>query len=416
MSRTITSSPRRGNSGIGPSQHRGSGAGLRRGDRAGFTLIELLVSMTFLVILMLVVTQVVSMVQRSWVRENSRVSQFREARIAFDTLSRNLSQATLNTYWENEFDPLGSDSAGQSRTKAKSYVRRSELQFICGPSSQVMAGAAGKASSYPGHAVFFQAPLGVTRLIAATGDQANTENMVNLLCGRGYFVEWGSDAPYRPPFLESVKSVPTRSRLRLMEYSPTAEMNRIYDTTLRPLVDNATGVNNGKRWYNEGDYAVIKSAVKDGETVATRAFTRPIAENILALIIAPQLEKTGSTVVPYSIAPQFLYDSTLTLNPGATKGTNPQGTQHLLPPLLKVTMVALDERSGEFLARAENDKLRQEVLDAVGSMFTNAASLEQELDGVNGGQGTLEKLLISKKLSYRFFTTTIALKQSRWSS
>jgi uncharacterized protein (TIGR02599 family) len=49
----------------------------------GFTLIELLVSMTFLVILMLVVSQVVGIVQRTWVRSNSRVSQFREARTAF---------------------------------------------------------------------------------------------------------------------------------------------------------------------------------------------------------------------------------------------------------------------------------------------------------------------------------------------
>jgi len=300
--------------------------------KSAFTLVELLVSMTFLVILMLVVAQVVSIVQRNWVRANSRVSQFREARVAFDTLSRNLAQATLNTYWENEFDPLGTDSAGQTRRRAKNYVRQSELQFICGPTSAVITGAAGSAGNYPGHAVFFQAPLGVTRLVAAMGDQANTENMVNLMCGRGYFVEWGSDEPFRPPFLESLNSVPIRSRLRLMEYSPTSEMNRIYDTSLRPLVDNATGVNNGKRWFNEGPSAVMSSTVQEGETTATRAFTRPIAENILALVISPQLEKVVGGPSPFSIAPQCRYDSTLVVNPGAATGANPQGTQHLLPP------------------------------------------------------------------------------------
>lgn len=384
----------------------------------GFTLIELLVSMTFLVILMLVVTQVVGIVQRTWVRSNSRVSQFREARTAFDVLTRNLSQATLNTYWDNEFDPLRTDSAGQAVTRAKNYVRQSELQFICGPTTEVLDAAAGQVSNYPGHAVFFQAPLGVTRLTpvgaSAAGTVANTENMVNLLCGRGYFVEWGDDVPYRPAFLNQMSSVPTRSRLRLMEYSPTAEMNRIYDSTLRPLVDSS--VNNGGRWFNEGPSAALSSRVTTSETTATRAFTRPIAENILALVVSPQTETIGSTTPAYSIAPNYLYDSTLKINPGATASSvNPQGTQHLLPPLLKVTMIALDERSGEFLSRQENESMRSSVLSSVGGFFRSAASFSQEVLGSSDQPAALTSLLQAQKLNFRVFTTTIALKQARWS-
>lgn len=383
----------------------------------GFTLIELLVSMTFLVILMLVVTQVVGIVQRTWVRSNSRVSQFREARTAFDLLTRTLSQATLNTYWDNEFDPLRTDAAGQEVKRAKNYIRQSELQYISGPSTQVLQGASGKADSYPGHAVFFQAPLGITSLVEATGSLTNTENMVNLLCGRGYFVEWGDDKPYRPPFLNKLTTVPPRSRLRLMEYSPTAERNRIYDSALRPLVDSATGVNNGKRWFNDGDYAALKSTVQEKETVATRAFTRPVAENILVLVVSPQLETIGNTSLsPSSIAPQYLYDSTLKVNPGATaSSSNPQGTQHLLPPILKVTMIALDEVSGEFLSREENESMRKEILTAAAGMFQSVANIAKELEGEDEKLGTLPTLLLSKKLNYRAFTTTIALKQARWS-
>jgi len=373
----------------------------------GFTLIELLVSMTFLVILMLVVTQVVGIVQRTWVRENSRVSQFREARTAFDVLSRNLSQATLNTYWGNEYDNLGSDSLGQALAKAKSYVRQSELQYISGPTSSLLNAVSGNAKSYPGHAVFFQAPLGITKLVAASGVQANTENMVNLLCGRGYFVEWGNDAPYRPPFLNTLKTVPVRQRLRLMEYSPTAEMNRIYDNSLRPITEHS------KEWFQDA----LTNVVQANETVATRAFTRPIAENILALVISPQVETTGNTgTQPYSIAPNYLYDSTLTANPGATAlAANPQGTRHLLPPILKVTMVALDERSGEFLARQENESMRQKVLETAAALFKSASSYASDLAGTDNKPGTLEQTLITNKLSYRVFTTTIALKQARWS-
>ena len=388
---------------------------LRPAAGRAFTLIELLVSVTFLVILMLVVSQVIGIVQRTWVRANSRVSQFREARQAFDTLSRSLSQATLNNYWDNEFDTVGTDSAGQKITLAKDYFRQSELQFICGPTSTVIPAAAGNAQNYPGHAVFFQAPLGIASLVATPAQGANnqivnTENMVNLLCGRGYFVEWGTDASFRPAFLEQLNNaVPVRSRLRLMEYSPTAEKNRIYDTNLRPITAHS------KEWYAD----VLNTEVQTGtqETNATRAFTRPIAENIIALVISPQIEVTGNTTLPpYAIAPSYIYDSTLKVNPGSSPiNASPQGTQHLLPPLLKVSMVALDERSGEFLARDENSQMRTELLTAIAGKLQSASSLVEELDGAQGKTGSLVQLLLDKKLNYRIFSTTIALKQSRWS-
>lgn len=371
---------------------------------AAFTLVELMISITILVILMLVVTQVIGIVQRNWVRANSRVAQFREARIAFDTLTRNISQATLNTYWENEFDPLRTDAAGQKVSKAKNYVRRSELQFVCGPTPQVLSAASGSSENYPGHAVFFQAPLGITRLVAASGAQANTENMVNLLCGRGYFVEWGDDQPYRPPFLNNLTTVPTRFRIRLMEYSPTAEMNRIYAEVARPITEHS------KLWFQEA----LNTTVQDNEQVATRAFTRPIAENILALVISPQLESTTAiSTVPHSIAPQYYYDSTLVTNPGANNVGGSQGTQHLLPPLLKVTMIAMDQRAGETLS--SNEELRGEILSATAGLFTNAAQFEEDLEGTADEPGTLEKLLLRNKINYRVFTTTLALKQARWS-
>ncbi|MDI1312761.1 Verru_Chthon cassette protein C [Prosthecobacter sp.] len=387
---------------------------LRSGAGPAFTLIELLVSVTFLVILMLVVSQVIGIVQRTWVRANSRVSQFREARQAFDTLSRSLTQATLNNYWDNEFDTLGTDAAGQQITLAKEYFRQSELQFVCGPTGRIVPGAAGNSQNYPGHAVFFQAPLGVASLVATTGaggsgQPVNTENMVNLLCGRGYFVEWGSDASFRPAFLEQLNNaVPVRSRLRLMEYSPTAEKNRIYDTSLRPITSHSM------EWYQD----VLTTGVQDAnETAQSRAFTRPIAENIIALVISPQVEVTGNAnVSPYAIAPQFIYDSTLKINPGASPiNASPQGTQHLLPPLLKVSMVALDERSGEFLSREENSQMRAQLLTAIAGKLQNASSLSEELDGSQGKVGTLVQLLLDQKLNYRVFSTTIPLKQARWS-
>lgn len=382
--------------------------------RPAFTLVELMISITILVILMLVVTQVIGIVQRNWVRSNARVSQFREARVAFDTLTRNLSQATLNTYWESASDPFRTDSAGQQVTRARANLRQSELQFVCGPTTKLLTSASGSKENYPGHAVFFQAPLGVTRLVAATGAQANTENMVNLLCGRGYFVEWGDDQPYRPPFLNQLTSVPTRFRLRLMEYSPTAEMNRIYADGYR-LIDpsDRTKIQNTRKWFQEA----LTTTVQNDEEVDSRAFTRPIAENILTLIISPRLETTvaasSGSLEPYSIAREYEFDSALVTSPGSSAGSSPQGTQHQMPPLLKVTMVALDQRGGESLS--SNTTLRQKVLSEASGLFTKAADYDSDLEGTSEEPGKLKKLLLENKLDYRVFTTTIALKQARWS-
>ena len=380
------------------------------GGRKGFTLVELMVSVTVLVILMLVVANFVSLVQRTWVRSNSRVSQFREARIAFDLLTRNLSQATLNTYWENDFDSLGSDSAGQAITKAKNYVRQSELQFVCGPTvgGSGLFSSAGSPQDYPGHGVFFQAPLGVTSLVTPTtggASVADTENMVNLMCGRGYFVAWGSDEAFRPTFLDQVNTVPPRFRLRLMEFSPTSERNLIYSPALRPITAHS------KKWFA----GALTSVVQDSNEAATsRAFTRPVAENILALVISPQTNSFGNTTVnPTAIAPQYTYDSTLITNPGATPNGTTQGSRHLLPPMLKVSMVALDHLGGEQLSFS--DTLRQEVIGKVGELFKTASSLQKDLEGTPDQPGALKELLLQRKLNFRIFTTTIALKQARWS-
>ena len=72
--------------------------------RDAFTLIELLVSMAILSLLLLLLAQLLDQVQQAWRYSEGRVSQFREARVAFDIITKNLSQASLNTYWDYEYD------------------------------------------------------------------------------------------------------------------------------------------------------------------------------------------------------------------------------------------------------------------------------------------------------------------------
>ncbi len=117
-----------------------------------FTLVELLVSLAVLSILLLINAQVIGQVQSTWSASNARVSQFREARTAFDIITRNLSQATLNTYLDYETNYLATAAATSGTAAATgpgSYVRRSDLQFICGDTTNLLPNAGG-ADTLPG--------------------------------------------------------------------------------------------------------------------------------------------------------------------------------------------------------------------------------------------------------------------------
>lgn len=359
---------------------------------AGFTLVELLLSLAILSILLVVIANVIGVVQKTWVKSNSKVSQFREARMAFDALTRNITQATLNSYWQNEFANLGVDILGDARTKANSYVRQSELQFVCGQASTLLAGGP---DIYPGHAIFFQAPLGVTNMTTATGAMVNTENMVNLLSGRGYFVSWGDDLGFRPGFLDPA-TVKPRYRYRLMEYSPTAESNRIYDSGLRPITDHPN------EWFQDAKIRLASAS----EGASNRGFTRPIADNVIALIISPQVEKDNAGAqVPTWIAPAFAYDSTRRDNAGGALGT--QGTQHQLPPTVKITLVAVDDAAAEMMGSTTSSP---NLMSAAGASFSNASNFESDLN-------RLETYLSSppRRYNYRVYTTRVSIRQAKWS-
>ena len=165
-------------------------------SHAGFSLVEILVSLAVLAILLLINVQVIDQVQSTWAASNARVSQFREARTAFDILVRNISQATLNTYgdYNSSYVATAATNAGATTAITTSYLRKSELQFICGASTGLLNGGGG--DNFPGHAVFFQAPLGISENPAYVG-------LDRLLCSRGYFVQFSSDAPFIPTFLPS---------------------------------------------------------------------------------------------------------------------------------------------------------------------------------------------------------------------
>lgn len=338
-------------------------------SRQGFTLVELLVSMAVLSILMVMVSSVVSEVQRSWGATTAKVSQFREARRAFDIVKINLGQATLNTYvryrFDNASDPFSPFTAsGEEIPNAAPtrYVKFSELQFVSGPTATVL-GTAGNSLVTQGHSVFFQAPLGYS---------TRYTNLPTALNPRGYYVAFGGDATYRPPFLAG--RVDEKFRYRLMEYAPPTENNVIYDENSPDQSD----------WFTN---------------VVTHS--RPVADNVITLIISPKRVMNRNEVGdPRDIAPNYQYNSAVLPTADSAQPRN----AYELPPEIEVAMVVVDERSADALARTSG---MDPPLPTTG--FVNATG-----DNFRADLEALERTLVAAKVNFRVFTATVTMRNSKW--
>lgn len=352
-----------------------------------FTLVEVMLAMTVLAILMLVCTSALDQTQRSWQYARSKVDQFREARIAFDTITRHLAQAELNTYWDYYYKETDSYAPPEDISVPPSaYVRHSELQFQSGIAFQLI-GPQANPLRYPGHAVFFQAPLGLSLQHPGLG---------SLLNARGYYVEFDSDETDKPPFIVE-RGVPSRYRYRLMEYRPPADRGM----TSKSLFQGNTIYSKPADWFRQD----ISTA------------SRVVAENILLLVIRP---KVADSVAQTSgrntwwIAPRYNYnsldrDNTTNNVEGVrllSNGTVDQGTQHLLPPLVEITMVAIDEASGQNWSEAHDDRPVNMLQEAL-APFTDAAVYASDMV-------KLKTYLTGEKVNFRVFTATVALRNARW--
>lgn len=360
---------------------------LSRHPASAFTLVEVLLATAILGLLVAMFATIIGSTSSLWKRTTGKIEQFREARNAFETMTTRLSQATLNTYWDYD-----------NPTTPTKYERRSELRFISGPAKTLLPAAkAGVTRLTQG--VFFIAPLGYT----AT---AKYQNFDNLLCTCGYYLEFGDDKEFRPSFITEAVA-PLRYRHRLMEFiAPTENTtNNIYKYTSPPI---------GLSSYNKKDW--YQTLVNAKPT----ANSRPLAENIVALIITPRLsqedEKQASGGTPTDeskLAPAYLYDS----SPGGATG--PQYSDALLnptnqlPPVLQITMVAIDEAS------AIRRNFGASSADPFGlessSKFTKSADYGKDLLQSKDPKSSLEAVLIEKGVNYRIFNTNVTIRGAKWS-
>jgi uncharacterized protein (TIGR02599 family) len=341
-------------------------------ERKGFTLVELLISMVILTLLLMVLVSMTSATQRTWISTTGKIEQFRDAREAFDSITRKLSQATLNTYWDYHY-PTGS-------TTPDGYVRQSELRFISGD-TKTLTGA----TNTPTHAIFFQAPLGFV-------NDTSYSDMENLLNTWGYFIEFADDSLARPDFINKMAHPPgLHSRFRLMELMEPANSLTLY---------NAEVSAGGNSHYTATDWFTTPFKGSSPYTAATRP-VRVLAENIVALVLLPKLtpEEDPTGIL---LCPKFSYDSTETNDHNDSAVNAGINWKNQLPPVIQVTMVAVDESS---FNRFQSGSVQPAFAEG---LFADPAKYAIDLQ-------TLQDNLRSHKINYRVFTTNVSIKSAKWS-
>jgi len=358
---------------------------LRRFPSA-FTLVELMVSSAILILIAMMIATMTNQMASTWRYASGKIEQFSGARNAFTSLTSRLSQATLNTYYDYF------DSAGQPRTVnnaatfvPKQYGRQSELRFICGSTdrdnlyagSSASALAPNSARPRPTHGVFFHAPLGFA------SDHTKHGALSSLLNCWGYYIEFGDDQPNRPAFLQNVStSAPLRYRYRLMEFMQPTESMATYAQPSQWLdpIANHGGAN-----------------------------AHVLAENIVALVLQPMIspkdeqQLTSPPAVPgTALAPSYFYDST-------TKNSDPAlNPKNQLPPIVRVTIVAIDEPSALRIAQGSTKPDLQLDRLFVTDKLESAQNYDKDLN-------TLQTRLTQMHCSFRVFTTDVIIRGAKWS-
>lgn len=329
--------------------------------RRAFSLLEILVAMAILSLVLLTVTAITNQVIGVSKSASAKIEAFKTARASFETMTRAISQATLNTYYDYY------DSSHQRRTSANAasfspamYGRYSELEFVTGknlvssPRPQVT------------HSIFFQSPLGYTK------DTADYSKLRSSLNAAGFYVEFYNDTDERPSFLLSLLNPPpVRWRYRLMQFLQATESLSIYKAA-------------NHSWFTD-------------PISVPRQATRVMAENIIACVICPKLNTDTNSS---TISPDYECQSRVTWSSGKQPAT-----MHQLPPLVEVVLIAADEVSINRI---------QGTSTSAPDFGFNYASVFQVASQLDADLATVSKALDAKHLNYRVFRSRVGLKGAKW--
>jgi uncharacterized protein (TIGR02599 family) len=398
---------------------------ITRKARRGFTLIEIMVATVVMVILMGIIFQLTASMADIWRSTAGKIGAFQGARAGFDAMSRSLEQATLMTYLDyvDDNDPPQPRDPLKADWTPTSYARASELHFITGPSYDplnpslsLVPGA--NANNTQGHAVFFQAPLGVVK------DKSSLSGLNELLNAVGFFVEYTDDMPIWPAFIRDIMGSTPRYRFRLMQWIQPTEQFQVYNET-KPA---GSSYNYSRKWFFNQLPTPGATSVPASQTRA-----RMIAENVIAVFFRPRLSEADEDQIdgpPVNsatggrLAPTYRYDSRMwtkgyvdmafranaTFAPGGPKLVNLWRNQ--LPPLLDVVLVAIDPKDADRLCRQESIP---DVLRIPPNTF-HLRSQPNAADFLENDIEQYEAQLGAAGVNFRTFRATLTLKGAKWSA
>lgn len=352
--------------------------------QAAFTLIELLASMTVLVLIFALLANVLDQTQKVSSRVQKRVETFRETRAALEAMARRTSLATLNSYWGYD-DP----------DRPVLWKRQSELHFATEHADASLSTTSRPAS---GHAIFFQAPFGYAGSEASAAGDPRMDYLDGLLNGWGYYVEFNSDLANRTTFLQGeTLAFPERKRFRLMELRIPSEHLEV----MKPSISQSNGLP-----------AISLEATKDGvhqwftDADIRSKYARPIAENVLALLISPRIPDGRTLEGDSSIAPNYSYDSRLFQYEASDRANT---SRHQLPGLLDITLVATDEISWLQFQDQHGSDAVEDLQKAIKERFQSVSDYDEDLEGLKGW-------MFEKGLDPRIFRISITLRGAKFTT
>ena len=341
----------------------------------GLTLLEILLSTAVLGIVLIAIAATMSSMQNIWTSVREKSDQYRTTRLAMDTIAARLSSAMLAPRWEHDPEATGTDER---------YVRQSDLHFVCGPADELL-----RSRSFPGNAIFFQAPLGER---GTDGEVDSYDPLHQALSAWGYFVELGSDAGTRPPFLQDqTELAPARMRFRLMEFrQPAHELTIFQSANSNQTQPELATESQRDRLYGWFRKPVVEGNLRD----------RPVsmvADNVLAILLTPvDPENDGSSPLA---GDDGVYDTRRHL----WQPNRPQSTlsRHRLPPVVQLTVIAMSEDAWTNITGDQIAKLRS----VVDGRFRDTKALKSDLNFV-------DTELTRLKMPHRILTMKIRMNDA----
>lgn len=384
--------------------------------RRAFTLVELLVAMTVLLVLVLMMVTMTNQASRIWRGSRERITAFQSARNAFSRITTNLSQATLNTYLDyydgtgvnakSRTDHARTDTAATLNDfKPKTYDRAADLHFLCGQSdrdqnARALIPPSGQGVSRPTHCLFFQSPLGHVSDASASSISpiSNFKNLSGTLNAVGYYIEHSNENDLYGAVPKFMGSLPASWRYRLMELNEPSQNLSVY------AMAGGAGIYSGtESWFSKP----LRSTPSKNNPSPRYA----IAENIVALIIRPKVSNPNrdpQAAPPTEIAGRYAYDTKAYLGsaPPDIVGDGLRLSKNQLPPMVQVTLVAIDTASALRLANRYGSKPPPLVN---GDLFFDASKYDADL-------GQLQSSLGAQQLNYRVFVADVSLPEAKWSA